>query len=198
MKHVVREHWESDDGFVFRFEPVEDTVSITKTAKGYEARYLVQDEICDAKELAYNEDIKLVHYHRDFYIEEKEIVSKDDICSWYNGEKIEAERDYWIFPVSALIHSGVWLSLEKSFMADPVGWDTSHVGACLVSKKTFKTKKKAFSAADCHISGWNKILGGEVFGVVREMYDKKKNPLEHDSCWGFVGLDYAKRSLGDF
>jgi hypothetical protein len=36
---------------------------------------------------------------------------------------------------------------------------------------------------------------GNCFGVVVVTYDKEGNEIEHDSCWGFVGDDYAYESL---
>jgi hypothetical protein len=125
----------------------------------------------------------LVHYHRDFQVEDDKLVTEDDIRDWYNGKKIEAMKSHYIFPVSALIHSGVWLSLESSFPSDSGGWDTSHVGAILIPKTEVKTKTAAFKLAGSSIDSWNDILSGNVYGFIVE--DVNGDNL--DSCWGFIG-----------
>ena len=123
----------------------------------------------------------LVHYHRDCWIE-NENITENDLREWYNGEKIEQSKNYYIFAVSAYIHSGVVLSLENTFAGDSYGWDTSHVGAVLVGKKEAKTKKEARKIAEGIVNTWNDYLSGNVYGYVIDNGDG-------DSCWGFYGDD---------
>lgn len=199
MKKVVSTKYVDDNGMEFRFEPIDDTLTIKKTKGGYEARYLAQDDFSCQDDMDDDNGLFLVHYHRDYWIEKKGIITEDDLREWYQGEKIVQEKEYHIFPVSALIHSGVWLQLGlRHFDCDAQGWDTSHVGAVLVSKDEWKSVKKAEKAAESLIEELNKINSGEVFGLVKETYDKDKTPLDVDSCWHFVGLGYAKESLKEF
>lgn len=141
----------------------------------------------------WNPDIQLVHYHRDFWVTSN-VISEDEIRAWYLGEKNEKlqeiEKRWHIFAVSALIHGGIWLKLGYTgFMGDPGGWDTSHVGAILVSKKIAKKYEKAKELAEDTIKTWNDLLTGNVYGYVIEgpSIDLLKN--ETISCWGFIG-DY--------
>jgi len=191
-------------GFSFTFEPAEDSLSVIQTADGYEARYLVQDD-SPAGDPDEDEDaLFLVHYHRNFEARQDKVIVEDDLRRWYQGETIAQEKEYWIFPVSAYIHSGVRLSLgnmrDASGGFDGQGWDTSHVGAVLASKKEWRTRKAAEKAALQKVETWNQYLAGDIWGCVLEKYDHKKQAVEagHESCWGYYGWDYALESLKTF
>jgi hypothetical protein len=171
---------------------------VTKNETGYEVRYLVQDNDSHSPDELGDDGLFLVHYHRDFWIERNDIISREDLGNWYRGYSISQSNDYFIYPVAALIHSGVYLSFGRNFNSDPGGWDTSHVGAILVSKKEFKTKNKAFKAAECLLGEWNMYLSGDVYGCVVERFDSLKEHIDHDSCWGFFGFECAKEELVDF
>lgn len=137
-------------------------------------------------------DSFLVHFHRDCWIE-NDVISENNLREWYNGEKISQSTNYFIFAVSAYIHSGVVLSLENTFPSDGYGWDTSHVGAVLVDKKEAKTKKQAYKIAKSVVDEWNEYLSGDVYGFVVD-------EGEGDSCGGFYGdykyaIEEAKNSI---
>ena len=138
--------WASDQGFNLTFQPANDEeVLVKKIKNGYELKYLAQDfDTPSPNELSgEDKDLFLVNYHRDFHIERKNIISKEEVIDWYQGKKIEQSRDYYIFFLTCLVHGGVWLSLSDSFTCDQGGWDTSHVGVVLASKKEFKSRSKA-------------------------------------------------------
>lgn len=155
---------------------------------------IFQDEDYNETPNDWGDGVTLVHYHRDFTIEAKKLISGHELESWYNGEKIEQEKTHYIFPVSALIHSGVWLSLSDTFASDGGGWDTSHVGALLVDKKEAKSRKDAYRIASGTLQVWNDLLSGNVYGYVIDE--------DGDSCWGFIGdkdkdgvIDAAKEAV---
>lgn len=153
---------------------------------------IFQDEDVQSPE-GWNDDIFLVYYHRDFEVRKDDIVSKDEMVAWYNGEKIEQTKQFHIFLVKAYIHSGVVLALEESGRMFPdERWDVSRCGCMLVSKKEAKTKSKAFKLADGLIKSWNDCLSGNVYGYVIE--DKESEHL--GSCWGFYG-DFNKSGIID-
>jgi len=154
--------------------------------KGYKIN-IYQDELSgDQNPNEWSDDnVFLVNYHNDFYVENDKIITKNDVKNWYAGEKIEQAKDYHIFMLSCLIHSGVWLSLNYSFVSDGQGWDTSHIGIVLVSKKEARTKKKALKLAEGLLETWNDYLSGNVYG-----YDVEGIA----SCWGFYG-DFEKSGL---
>lgn len=150
-----------------------------------------QDLDCQSPEEWGDDNLFLVNYHRDFEVRRDEIITEDDVRSWYQGEKIEQSKQYHIFQLSMLSHSGVWLSLNSSFACDAGGWDTSRVGVVLVSKKEAKTKEKAVKLADGLIESWNDCLSGNVYGYIITGIEDSKTL---DSCWGFYG-DYDKSGM---
>ena len=211
MKKIVSVRFiDDEEGFEFYHEPVEDTTSIKKTPDGYEARYLVQDSDPMPTDDCDDDNLFLVNYHRDFQVERKEIVTENDLKNWYRQDfsdykenpddekevgKFPLEEKYHVFPLSCLVHSGVWLSLQHSFACDSGGWDTSHVGAVLVSIEEWPDHDKAIEAAESLVEQWNQYLSGDVYGIVKETYDKNKKQIDEDSCWGFYGHKYALEAL---
>jgi len=195
IKVVTTRKYFDEKGMEFTFEPIEDTLSIKKTKEGYEARYLVQDDWERPIDEDDDDHLFIVNYHRDFWVVRDSVIREDDVRRLYQGEKIEQQEKYFIFPMACFIHGGVSLSLSSSFACDSRGWDTSHVGLVLISKEKFKTEEKARKAAESFIEEKNKILSGEVYGIVKDKYDKKKKLVGKDSVWGFIGFDYAKGEL---
>lgn len=187
----------NEEGFTFNFEPIEDSLTIKETSNGYEARYLVRDEYPERPDqMCDDNSLFLVNYHRDFYMENK-IIGKKEVKEWHQTGKLPSaiSRNYHIFKLSCLVHSGVWLSLSNSFDCVPGGWDTSHVGLVFVGKNIAKTRKEALELADSLVKEWNQYLTGDVYGCVREVYNKNKEQIDVDSCWGFYGYNYALNDL---
>ena len=194
----------------YQFEPIDNTIKLTKTKDGYELRYLTQDENPSSPDECGDDSLFLVHYHRDFYITNK-IITEDVLRQWYQAiyykipeiKEPDETKDYYVLPVSALIHSGVWLSFAHSFAADSGGWDTSHVGAILVKKKEFGaggvefelSKDEAHTRAESLLQSWNEYLSGDVYCVVKETLDKDKQHIDFDIVGGFSGFEYAKECL---
>jgi hypothetical protein len=211
IKKIVKTRFvDEEEGFEYYHEPVEDSVTIKKTPEGYEARYLVQDSDPMPPDDCDDDNLFLVNYHRDFDVRRDKIITKDDLVNWYRKTfddykedpedeneigKFPLEEKYHIFPLSCLVHSGVWLSLRHSFDCDSQGWDTSHVGAVLVSIEEWPDAGKAIEAAESLIEQWNQYLSGDVYGIVKETYDKEKTPIDENSCWGFYGHKYALEEL---
>lgn len=197
-KNVTTDYYD-DEGHHFTTMPIEDTLKIKKVKIGYEAKYLIHDEMPMSPDEWGDESLFLVHYHRDFWVERKKTIAQEELASLYRGEKIEQEKDYRIFPVKAYIHSGVSLSLGTGgFGHDPGGWDTSHVGVCLASKKEFPTKDKAEKACEGLVDEWNKYLGGDVYCLVKDSMDEDKKLVEHASVCGNYGYKDALKELEDF
>lgn len=187
----------NEDGFEFNFEPIEDTLSIRKTKDGFEARYLIQDEMCESPDEDGDDAVFLVNYHSDFQIERDNIITEDDVKAWYQAtRKVSQEKDYHMFALACLVHSGVWLSLESNFHCDPGGWDTSHVGVVLIAKAEGDAAK-ACELAQGLIEYWNKYLSGDVFCTVKEEYDKDKKPIDYECCGGCYGYNHAQEALAE-
>lgn len=111
-----------------------------------------------------------------------------------NDEAMDYVKKYHIFPLEAYIHSGVRLYLSGGCAVDRA-WDVSQLGMVFVSKKEWRMKKSAEKAARGLIETWNAYLSGDVYGIVREDYDKNKTRIGGEECWGFYGYDYALKAL---
>jgi len=202
---------DEDEDFEYTFHPVEDSITITETEEGFEARYLVQDDNPFSPDEGGDDDnLFLVHYHRDFDVRRDKIITKDDLVNWYREDfdeykddptdenevgKFPLEATYHIFPVAAYIHGGVRLSLGSGSHFPDQNWDVSHVGAVLVSKDEWPDAGKARDAAEGLVETWNQYLSGDVYGIVKETYDKDKIQVDQESVWGFYGHKYALEAL---
>jgi hypothetical protein len=185
--------------FEFTFQPIEGSLSITKAPDGgYVAKYLVRDENAESPDTLGDKGLFLVHYHRDFDVRKNDVITEDDARAWYQGEDIPQEKDYWILPVEAYIHSGVALAISKEGNFPDRRWDVSNVGLVLADKKEFKTKAKAEKAMRGLVETWNEYLSGDVYGVVADKYDKDKKLVDNESVWGYYGEKYAMEELKGF
>jgi len=156
--------------------------------KGYTFE-IRQDLENDCDWINEDDDCFLVNYHNDFYVRKDDIITEEEVKELYRGEvkwkKAEKEKGYWMFELSCLIHSGMWLKLGiGGFMGDAGGWDTSHVGLVLVSKKMAKTRKQAERFGEEIVDTWNKYLAGDIYWI-----RVKKNGEEIDNISGLLGLE---------
>ena len=188
----------TDDEFEYTFSPVEDTIQVTKVADGYIVKYLAQDNDPESPDAWGDDSVFLVHYHRYFQVENKNIITEDDARDWYQGKKIEASKDYYIIPIEAYIHSGVSLAISQEGKFPDRRWDVSHVGLALISKKEFKSKKKAEEVARGLVECWNQYLSGDVYSIVVEKYDNNKQQVDYDVVGGYYSLENAKQEMKDF
>ena len=214
-------------GFEFTFEPIEDTITIEKTKVGYTARYLVRDDNPISPDEDGDDALFLVGYHRDFTVDGPRVyhklpdgvkrdpadkghlkVDREEARAIMRGGKYEDDsiheaardliKEYHIFGLEAYIHSGVALALSHEGNFCDRQWDVSQLGLVFVSKKYYRTNKKARKAALSLIENWNAYLSGDVYGCVREKYDKDKKQISEDSCGGFSGYIYAIEELKNF
>ena len=178
--------------------------------KGYKIK-IREDEDTDSPDDWGDENLFLVYDHRQFTVKRKDFEPQD---IYENG--LAYEKNYWIFPVEAYIHSGVSLRLFNG--TKQCRWDSSVSGYILASKSEFDNLETATNAAEGLIETWNQYLSGEVYGYIiekpnttylisKEKFDRLKfeNDLatleqefdiedeweEVDSCWGYYGQDAA-------
>lgn len=149
------------------------------------------DNDCDPPNTWGDENLFLVHYHSQCWIEEKKLVSQDEIRDWYRDENDEIEKRYWIWPVAAYIHSGVVLSIGAGSHFPDYRFDVSHVGAVLASKEEFETEEEAHKVCKGLIETWNQYLSGEIFGY--DIEDSEDEMIGY-GCSGFYG-DYESSGL---
>jgi hypothetical protein len=192
-KTMTRTITTTDTGLELSHKPQDDDDVLVEEKDGkITVRYLVQDEDPQTPaDMGDDSLMFLVNYHRDFWVINDKILNKDQLASWYLGEKIEQAKTYWIFTLGMYSHSGVCLQLEG---CDTNRWDSSMVGAVLVSKEEWSTRDKAEKAAECLVQEWNNYLSGNVWGYVTDVFDaktKERIEAECESCWGY-NYDYRE------
>ena len=146
-----------------------------------------QDDDVESPDTWGNEDVFIVHEHRQFNVERRGFDPQDIFEYLQSGKKLYA--GYWVFPLYAYIHSGVSLSLGKNTYPFTCQWDTSFAGFVLVkrTKGWSWTEEKACVIAGLEVDEWNMYLSGDVYG-----YNS-----EHGSCWGFYGEEGMKDMIED-
>lgn len=177
--------------------------------KGYKIK-IRQDEDCKSPNDWEDENLFLIYDHRQFTVKRKGFEPQD---IYESG--LAYEKNYWILPIEAYIHSGVSLSLFSG--TKQCRWDSSVSGYILASKEEFEGLETAKTAAEGLIKTWNQYLSGEVYGFIIEKpstyYTITKEDLdkildgnnyididefysnstkevdweEIDSCWGYYG-----------
>lgn len=170
---------------------------------------IVYDECYNSPEEWGDENLFLVGYHRDFFVDRshktKENKKEGGISeglaqSIFNNGKYEDGsindeakdylKKYHIFPLSAYIHSGVRLYLGTHKICQ---WDSCQVGLVFASKSEWKTKAKALKCVEGLIEIWNQYLSGQVYGFQVEDADGE----QIDSCYGFYGDEGVEQAIAD-
>lgn len=176
--------------------------------KGYKIK-IRQDEDCESPNDWEDENLFLVYDHRQFTVKRKGFEPKDIYESY-----LVYEKNYWILPIEAYIHSGVSLNLFSG--TKECRWDSSVSGYILAPKKEFEDLETAKTAAEGLIKTWNQYLSGEIYEFIIEkpntIYSISKEEFDTlcitgtfsseaflqvaeedtdweviDSCWGYYG-----------
>ena len=172
--------------------------------KGFEVRYLAYDlspeNPFDSK---YQEGNGIFYHWKDMGREELlkycELLGYDPETK----EKISKENPDTV-RIDKYEHSGISYSVEGE--GRNCRWDTSHSWAVwypdnvlLEDLKRFKTKqarrKRCIELARQACELFNQWANGEVYGIVKETFDKNKEPINDDACYGFFGYHYAIQAL---
>jgi hypothetical protein len=154
--------------------------------------------------------IATVHLRNSRLTDESEGHLPEDLSGWDAVERyLERERGAAIIlPVFMYDHGGVAIS-TSSFIgrAQHASWDSGQVGfiyatraAILkeysVTRITAGTKAKVIKVLEGEIETFNQYISGDVFGyqIVKPCPTcGQENSDVLDSCWGFYGLDYARK-----
>ena len=100
-------------------------------------------------------------------------------------------------------HSGEHWSLSGQGMQ--CQWDTARGAGVFVPSEDMseelaklepnERRHKAREWAQSFLDTYNNIIGGQVFGCVTQVFDEDGDEADSDSCWGFIGSDYAEQAL---
>lgn len=183
---------------------------------------IIQDEFSQSPDDWGNTDLFLIYDHRDFTIN-REGFNGQELYNYYcllnmiNDPKtsdvdrlqyqmeidenyFDFNKNYFIFPVYAYIHSGIALSLGNNSYPFSCNFDTSFAGFIIADKKeldfdlnrqgndkllNMSDQEIAYYFAEGLIKEWNDYLSGNVYGY--QIYDNNDLDNEIDSCWGFYG-----------
>ena len=187
------------DGFELTFEPIENSINIDKTSKGFQVTYLTPDENPENPIEEWDGNGKFYHWDNN---DEK---AKYEELLGYDSDTGEKKPDN---PLAVRIdkyeHSGVAYSVETEGMQDQ--FDTSHSWAvwfpdesAMEDIKRFKSKekqrKRAVEIARSACELFNQWANGEVYTIVKEVFDSKKNPIDFDTVGGYFGYEEAEKEL---
>jgi len=195
----------SVDDFEIKREPVTDSITINKTEKGYDVRYLIQEECPDSPRFDDNLGT-MVCFHRRYDLGDKHDYKRDNYNSWaevLTAIKEDNNNDISIIlPLYLYDHSGI--SIKTFPHGYHGGWDCGQVGYMFITKekikeeygevteKTIATAKKVLIA---ELKIYDMYIQGEVYTCIREQYDDKKNHLEYEAHGNNYGYDEAKEVL---
>jgi len=192
--------YSNEQDFEFTHKPIEDTITILKTKGGYKATYLVYDSSPDSSRNWDNFGTMLCSHGR-YNLGDKQFKSSD-YEGWAEIKTmlIEEKGAMAILPLYLYDHSGVTMKTT------PFGcrWDSGQVGFIYATKEEIEkeygevsegTYKKAIALLEGEVETYDCELTGEVYGCVVEHYNKKKEQIKEDSCWGYFGEKYALEEL---
>ena len=118
-------------------------------------------------------------------------------------------RDKMVVPLIYYEHGGcAWYVCGEEFWAPHMDWDNVSFAGVWVPdqccreeivarsrKRHIKYYEAARELAKQACESYTSWLNGDCYGIVTERFDEKGEFQDDDSCWGFVGFDYAKQSL---
>lgn len=141
------------------------------------------------------DQVILLFSHRDFYIKYDGLDAKDVYDESDNGNELFTYKysyetiKYYVFPVSAYIHSGVVLYLADDFNRYKFNgdhWDFSNRGYILVNTE-FGTKEEAYKTASNYIKEWNMYLQGDIYKGI--LYKRKSYVKTYEDGTSYTGAD---------
>lgn len=192
------------EDFDLKFEPIEDSISIEKTAKGFEVKYLTYDidpeNPFDSK---YQEGNGIFYHWKDYGKEQLEKYCELLGYDIDTREKIREDNPLAV-RIDKYEHSGISYSVAGEGIQ--CKWDTSLAWAvwypdnCAMEDiKRFKTTKtqraRAVELARQACELFNYWANGEVYCIVKENFNHNKEQLNCDTVGGYFGRDYAEKDL---
>ena len=165
---------------------------------------IVQDDLSENPNDSMDSPAFLLADHRDFAPKAPKGWSLDrarDLVELQeSGTSEESDCDrFVVFPLFAYIHSGVSLSMGRSYPFND-HWDSGQIGYVVVDLDGVCGKidrANAEEVARGWVETWNQYLSGDVWGYEVSRIDTCSLGHEHaevvDSCWGFYGKEYCEQ-----
>ena len=199
IKKIVK--FINEEGFEFKFEPVESTLKIVKTRTGYEARYLIYDTNADNP--MENQDGMGVFYHW----KNNGTFEYNKYCELLGYDTETREQTSKAHPDAVKIdkyeHSGIAYSVSGEGMQcqwdTSSGWTVWYPDNCLIEElkdlKGVARRKKCIEFARQACELFNSWVNGECYCLVKETYTKNKQQIDNDTCGGYFGFEEAFKAL---
>jgi hypothetical protein len=219
MQVTKKTIYEVED-FNLQFEPIEDSISIKETEKGFEVRYLAPDNdpinpredenystmICFHSR--YNLGDK--HNYKDYLdflyalvqevgINEKQIDKYETNNKDVGIQLFEAikKRLICILPLYLYDHSGI--SMRTFKFGHYKDWDCGQVGFIYLTKENLKKwgikKSQVEKALIQEVEIYSQYLEGDCYCMVKETFNHNKEQIDYDIVGNYFGRDYAEEAL---
>lgn len=201
IKTITKTTYISDEGFSFTFEPIEETLKITKTKTGFVAKYLTQDN--NPENPFDNSEGNGIFYHwKDMGKEELEkyceLLGYDP-----DTREIIGKEDKDAVRIDKYEHSGITYSVEGE--GRNCRWDTSHSWAVWYPDKVLLDELKGlkgtarrnkcveYARQMCELfNQWN---SGDCYLLVKEIFNKDKEQIDQENVGGYFGYNEALKGL---
>ena len=199
IKKIVKTEYINENGFSFEFEPIEDTLKIKKTAKGFEARYLTPDSDYDSPR-EWDNLGEMICFHSKYTLGDKH-----DFKEPSEFEQHIKNKKVVILPLFLYDHSGIAISATREYPFND-RWDSMQVGYIYADYETIR-KELGIKHVTKRVLGrvkkillqevkmYNDCLTGQVFGMVTEFYNKRKEKTTNDSVWGGYGKEELLKEM---
>lgn len=109
----------------------------------------------------------------------------NDASAWL--EEVNADPNLDVYPVGVYEHGLIQYSLAGESMMSNDRWDYC-VGACIAIPTDFTDTEEAARSILEEYTNW---CNGSVFGIVEMVRQESGDWEEGDTCWGFIGYEYA-------
>lgn len=144
-----------------------------------------------------------LHWHRRYNLGDAQISGQEDEAMRRGGMKLLmryltlVRGATVVIPVGLLDHSGlhVWAG-GGAHWSDSAGWDSGTVGVIFDTPESRKETGAPLDTIErqlrAEVEEYDQFIRGEVYGYV-----VAEGTSEEESCWGFIGLEYAKEAANE-
>lgn len=191
------------EDFDLRFEPIEDSISIKKTAKGFEVRYLIQDDSpADPRE---DENLgKMICFHKQYSLGDKTDLNSGMFGGWeeLHNYLIKEKKAIMVLPLYLYNHSNLTIkigSFQGLLSQGHAEFDSGQVGFIYCTKEDLKrigiTKIKAEKSLQAEVEVYNQYIQDDCYSIVRETFGLNKDQIDYDIYGGYFGYNEAREAL---
>ena len=197
--------YENEEGFEFTFEPIEQSLKIVKTKDGYEARYIIHDNIAEDPR-DWDNLGHMFCFHKRYTFGDKYDETSEQFNDWDEIEKYLYKEKKAVICLPLFVYDHSTVSMRTYRHGQHSAWDCGQVGFIYVTaediQKCYNVKrisktilKRAEDVLTSEVDTYDKYLQGDVYCLVKETYTKDKEKIDHDTVGGFFGYYDAVKAL---